>query len=65
VVKALGEYITDTNDAVRVKGELDRETTRKSIPSLTGHHPPRLGVSLLTNVIKSAPPNRINRQASE
>jgi hypothetical protein len=64
VVKASGEYITDTDDAVRVKGELDRDKHALHT-SLTGHHPPRLGISLLTNVIKTAPPNRINRQASE
>ena len=61
VVRALGDYLTSTEDEVRVRGRDLHQRTR-SFPELI--HLLSLGITLLSNVLDKAPAARINRQGS-
>jgi DNA repair/transcription protein MET18/MMS19 len=59
VVKALGEYLTSTEDDVRLKGAFLALEPRMNSLTWTP------GLTFLTNLVKVISSNRINRQASE
>lgn len=67
VVKGLGEYLTSTEDPVRIRGE---SSTRKRSMFPKAHFRahllfPRPGVNLLAGVLMRIPSEKITRQGSK